>query len=229
MLRSFGSDNNSRAHPDIVKAVIEANQGNTVGYGDDEYTTSACNAFKNAFGDDTNAFFVFTGSAANVLAVGTALNSWEAVVVASHSHLSSDECGGPEKIAGVKVYEIATRPDGKVCGCVVVGVCAIDNFYCNYSHARYNLTQLTPDLLRARLEASHVSVHQSPIKLVSLSQSTEQGAVYTLNELCEISALCRQHKVCVDLIVDLSILNFFSRTSYCYTWMELVHQTLLLL
>ena len=72
MTRGFASDNNAGVHPNILKAIEQANRGHVVGYGDDPYTQEAIALFKKEFGQDTEVFFVFNGTGANVLALSSA-------------------------------------------------------------------------------------------------------------------------------------------------------------
>lgn len=65
--RGFASDNNAGVHPDILKGIIDSNEGHVVGYGDDHYTRQARELFRNHLGEDAEVWFVFTGTAANTL------------------------------------------------------------------------------------------------------------------------------------------------------------------
>jgi len=111
--RGFASDNNSGVHPDILKELATANPGHTIGYGSDPYTEKARELFREKLGGDTEAFFVFTGTAANVLGITGVTRSWNSVIAASTAHLHQDECGAPEKFSGCKVITVDT-PDGKL-------------------------------------------------------------------------------------------------------------------
>jgi len=96
--RSFASDNNAVVHPEVLEAIERANQGHTVGYGDDPYTESAVRKFREQFGDDVEVFFVFNGTAANVLSLSALTRSYHAVLCSEMSHIYTDECGAPEKL-----------------------------------------------------------------------------------------------------------------------------------
>lgn len=119
--KSFGSDNHSGAHPEVVRAIGEANGGDSLPYGEDTWTARAASDLKSAFGA-SDALFVFNGTAANVLGISLLLRPFEAVICAESSHLNVDECGATERILGSKLLTVPTT-DGK----------------------------LTPDLVRTRL------------------------------------------------------------------------------
>ena len=111
--RSFASDNNAGIHPQVLKAIAEANYGHSIGYGDDEYTQSAVRKFKQHFGSDTEVFIVFNGTAANCLSLKALTDSYHAVICSETAHIYTDECGAPERFTGCKLIPIPTR-DGKL-------------------------------------------------------------------------------------------------------------------
>lgn len=100
--RGFASDNNAGVHPQILKEIEKVNKGHVVGYGDDPYTREADELFRIIFGTDTEVFFVFTGTAANVLGLSGVTRSWNSVITAFTAHIEQDECGAPEKYTGCK-------------------------------------------------------------------------------------------------------------------------------
>lgn len=151
--RSFASDNNAPVAPEIMQAIIDANEGDAVGYGRDPFTERAVNRFREHFGSDTEVFFTFNGTGANVTALSCVVKPWEAVLCPDTAHLQTDECGAFERFTGSKVIPIATA-DGK----------------------------LTIDALDAHLHGGHDEHHSQP-RVVSISQSTEYGDVYELDEL----------------------------------------------
>ena len=95
--RGFASDNNAGIHPDILNEIVSVNVGHVTGYGSDIYTEHTREIFKEQLGSSTEAFFVFTGTAANVLGLTSIIRSWNSVITASTAHLEQDECGAPEK------------------------------------------------------------------------------------------------------------------------------------
>jgi threonine aldolase len=152
-MRGFASDNNAGIHPDIIKEIISVNSGHVIGYGSDIYTEQAFDIFKEQFGISTETFFVFTGTAANVLGLSGITRSWNSVITASTAHLEQDECGAPEKFTGCKVLTVDT-PDGKI----------------------------TTDLLDRHMHGFDFEHHSQP-KVISVTQSTEMGTVYTAEEI----------------------------------------------
>jgi threonine aldolase len=149
--RGFASDNFAGAHPDVLDAIAAANDGHVPAYGDDPYTAAAEQRLRDHFGDDTRPFLVFNGSAANVLALIAAGRPADAVVCPETAHMNVDEAGAPERIAGVKLYTV-TAPGGK----------------------------LTPELVATRLRSIRIGdQHAAQPRVVSISNATELGTVYT--------------------------------------------------
>ncbi|HSD46027.1 MAG TPA: low specificity L-threonine aldolase [Pyrinomonadaceae bacterium] len=151
--RSFASDNNAGVHPEIIEAVRAANEGHVVAYGDDPFTDRAVKVFQKHFGKDIAVFFVFGGTGANVLGLKAITNTYEAVVCAETAHINVDECGAPEKFTGCKLLSVRT-PDGKL-----------------------RVEQIKPFLHGVGFE------HHVQPRVISVSQATEMGTVYTKNEL----------------------------------------------
>lgn len=106
--RGFASDNNAGVHPEILKAVTAANSGHAVAYGDDPYTAGAKRKFQEHFGDDIEIFFIFGGTAANVLSLRAMTNSFNGIICSAVSHINVDECGAPENSLGCKLLPIVT-------------------------------------------------------------------------------------------------------------------------
>jgi threonine aldolase len=158
--KSFGSDNHAGAHPEVLRAMAEANQGDVLSYGADEWTSGAAEELAATFGA-SDVFFVFTGSAANVLGVSLMLKPYEAVICAESSHLNIDECGAIERNLGNKLLPVATE-DGK----------------------------LTPQLVKSRL-IDRGDEHRAQVKVVQIAQVTELGTCYSLDEIARLGELCR--------------------------------------
>ena len=156
-MRSFASDNNSGIHPQIIQAIIDANQGHTIGYGDDEWTSKADSIFRKIFGEDVQPYYVFNGTGSNATALQVLTRSYNSIICASTAHIYSDECGAPAKATAAVLKPLST-PDGKI----------------------------TPELISSELHGLGVQHHSQP-KVISISQSTEMGTVYTAEEL---KALC---------------------------------------
>jgi threonine aldolase len=151
--RSFASDNNAGVHPQILDAIIAANQGHVVAYGDDPFTAAATKEFRKLFGNDVEVFFVFGGTGANVLGLKAITQPYHAVLCAETAHINVDECGAPERFTGCKLLAARTQ-DGK----------------------------LRPDDLKAFLHGVGFEHHVQP-RVVSISQATEMGTVYTPAEV----------------------------------------------
>lgn|SRR3990167_11209263 len=111
--KSFASDNYAGIHPEILAAIQSANQGHVAAYGGDAETVRAESQFKTIFGDDTDVYFVFNGTAANVLSLQALTRSYHAVICADTAHIQMDECGAPEKFTGCKLIPLSTT-DGKL-------------------------------------------------------------------------------------------------------------------
>ena len=110
--QGFSSDNHAGVHPDVMAAVVAANEGHAAAYGGDPWTASAAQRFREHFGPAARAFPVFNGTGANVLCLETLTQPWQAIVCPRTAHLNVDECGAPER-AGRKLLTVGT-PDGRL-------------------------------------------------------------------------------------------------------------------
>jgi threonine aldolase len=156
--RGFASDNAASIHPHVLEAIAAANTGHAFGYGHDPYTASVEQRLAQELGaPEASVFFVFNGSGANVLSVRAACRPWEAVVVSEHAHLKNDEVGAPEAVAGAKLLTAETV-EGKI---TVEGL--------------------------ARWVDRPNDEHEVKPGLVSLTESTELGTLYGLDELRRLS------------------------------------------
>jgi len=152
---SLGSDNHTGIHPRVMEALMAANRGHAHAYGMDELCQLTHKEFARLFGSGVEAHYVFTGTAANVLCLSPLLKSFEAVICSNLSHLHVDECGAPEKFWGAKLLPLNTT-DGKI-----------------------RPQQCAEVLSRGGDQ------HFSQPRAVSLTQPTELGVCYTLDELHE--------------------------------------------
>ncbi len=159
--RFFASDNGSGIHPQILDAIVAANQGHVKGYGYDSYTAQAEAAFKAQFGNDIDVFFVYSGTGANVLALESCIRSYEAVICSDMAHIYTDEAGAPERFLQAKLMTIPSV-NGKI----------------------------TPEQVLPILVGRGVEHHVQP-KVISLTQSTEYGTVYSAAELKAFGDLAR--------------------------------------
>lgn len=167
--KSFASDNNAGIHPDILRALSTANAGHVVAYGDDPYTAAAVQRFREHLGPDVEVFFVFGGTAANVLGLKAITQPHHAVVCAETAHIHQDECGAPEKFTGCKLL-LLPAPDGKI----------------------------TPDGVRRHLHGVGFEHHVQP-RVVSVSQATELGTVYTPAELRALADFAHAHDLLIHM------------------------------
>ncbi|MDQ1485817.1 MAG: threonine aldolase, partial [Actinomycetota bacterium] len=106
--RGFASDNYAGVHPEILEALSLANGGHVSSYGADEYTAAAGRVFQSHFGERAEVYFVFNGTGANVVSLQSMTERWDAVICADSAHINVDECGSPEKIAGLKLLAVPT-------------------------------------------------------------------------------------------------------------------------
>lgn len=153
----FGSDNHSGVHPDILNALENINDGYVVAYGHDEYTTKAVEQLKSVFGGQTAIFFVYNGTAANILGLRNVTDSFHSILCAECAHLTVHECCGPENYIGCKLVTIPTS-DGK----------------------------LTVDLIEPSLMGIG-DPHMAQPHVVSITQATERGTVYRPGEIRQLA------------------------------------------
>jgi threonine aldolase len=165
MKRTFASDNYAGVHPEIMDALIAANKDHEVSYGADPYTERASKIFKDRFGDDTDVFFVYNGTGANVLGLSTLVQSFQSIICSSLAHIHVDESTAPEKFLGCKLVTIETS-DGKI-----------------YPDGIENSIQRVGDQ------------HHPQVKAISISQPTEYGTIYSIEEVKAISRIAKKHNL----------------------------------
>ena len=112
-LRGFASDNYSGVHPEVLDALVEANGGHQIAYGEDEYTARLQDVIVQHFGEGASVWPMFNGTGANVVGLQSMLPRWGAVICADTAHIHVDEGGAPEKSAGIKLLPVPTG-DGKL-------------------------------------------------------------------------------------------------------------------
>jgi threonine aldolase len=161
--RGFASDNSATIHPAVLAAIARVNVGHTFGYGHDDYTLAVEARVAHAFAPDASAFFVFNGTGANVLSLRAACRRFEGVICAQTAHLNVDECGAPEAIAGLKLLTVP-GVDGK----------------------------LTPELVESQITRVG-DEHAVQPHIVSISQCTELGTLYSLEETRALADLAHSH------------------------------------
>src|ERR1041385_3074221 len=111
--KAFASDNYAGVHPDVMQALMDANNHHAPAYGNDAYTAKAQELFKRYLGENAETFFVFSGTGANILALDVVTKPFQSIIAAESSHIVNDECGAIEKITGSRISTIATS-DGKL-------------------------------------------------------------------------------------------------------------------
>jgi threonine aldolase len=163
--RSFASDNNAGVHPEIMEAIVRANEGHVIAYGDDPYTARAVKKFREHLGKDVEVFFVFGGTGANVLGLKAGTETHHAIICAETAHINVDECGAPEKFTGCKLLSQST-PDGKI-----------------------KVDQIKPLLHEVGFE------HHVQPRVISVSQATEMGTVYTPRELKDLASFAHDNNM----------------------------------
>ncbi len=156
-VRGFASDNYSGIHPEVLAAIAAANEGHQIAYGEDAYTARLQEVFAQHFGEGVEAFPVFNGTGANVIGLQSMLPRWGAVIAASTAHINVDEGGAPERVAGIKLLTVPAD-DGK----------------------------LTPELID-REAWGWGDEHRAQPLVVSLTQSTELGTLYSVEEIRAIA------------------------------------------
>lgn len=157
-VRHFASDNYAGVHPEVLTALAAANTGHVVAYGEDPWTARLQDVVRDHLGPTATAYPVLNGTGANVVALQAMLPRWGAVVCSQVAHVHTDENGAPERVGGLKLLPVPT-PDGR----------------------------LTPELVD-REAWGFGDVHRAQPGVVSLTQATELGTVYTpqsVREICD--------------------------------------------
>jgi threonine aldolase len=168
--RAFASDNAAGVHPAVMAALADANVGHALAYGDDRWTEETAARLRDLFGAGTSMLLVWNGTGANVTSLASMLGPAQAVICTNWSHIATDETGAPERILGAKLIDLEC-PDGK----------------------------LVPEQIESQ---AHLigQVHHAQPAVVSLTQSTEMGTMYSADE---IAALCdTAHRLGMSVHVD---------------------------
>jgi threonine aldolase len=168
-MRSLASDNHSGVHPRVLEAIIAANADHAISYGADPWTTRALELIRSEFGGQAEVFPVFNGTGANVVGMQAMLRTWESIICATTAHVNVDEAGAPEKLLGSKVITVPST-DAKI----------------------------TPELIRAQHWGIGDFHHAQP-RVVLVTQSTEYGTRYSLDELRAITSTAHELNMYVYL------------------------------
>lgn len=165
-MKSFASDNYAGVLPEVMQALTDANQAHAISYGNDVLTNEVRSMFAHIFEADIAVHFVFNGTGANVLSISAATQSYNAILCADVSHIYNDESSAPENFTGCRFFPIASNEQGK----------------------------LTPEMVEQKLIRKG-DLHFPQINMLSLTQTTEYGTLYSIEELKAFAELCRKHKI----------------------------------
>lgn len=163
--KTFASDNYAGVHPEIMDALQRANQGHEGSYGNDSFTQAAIAKFKEHFGDAIDVYFVYNGTGANVLGLSILTSSYNSIICAEGAHINVDESTAPEKFLGCKLLTIPSK-NGKI-----------------------NPEEVEAKIIRVGDQ------HHPQVKVISISQTTEYGTLYTVEEIKALSAIARKHSL----------------------------------
>jgi threonine aldolase len=164
-MRTFASDNYAGVHPAIFEALAQANEGHAPSYGSDANTDRAAERFRSLFGSDIEVFFVYNGTGANVSALSAITRPFNAILCAELAHINVDESTAPEHFTGCKIFPIPTD-DGKI----------------------------YPSQIEERIQRIG-DQHHAQARVISISQCTEYGTVYTIDEVRAIASVARRHNL----------------------------------
>lgn len=168
-MRSFASDNYAPAHPAVISTISAINHGHQRAYGADSVTEQLTEVFHDLFGSQTTCYPVWNGTGANVLSLYSVLKPWEAVICSNWAHINVDEGGAPERIIGTKLIDLPT-PNAK----------------------------LTPDQI-ANAFIRVGDEHYAQPKVVSITQSTEYGTLYSAAEIKQIAEVTHANQAYLHL------------------------------
>lgn len=167
---TFASDNTSGACPEVLEALLNANTGKLASYGEDPLTAEASDAFRNLFETDCDVYFVFTGTAANSLALASLCQSYHSVITHELAHVETDECGAPEFFSNGTKLLLTSGPLGK----------------------------LVPEAVEHTV-TKRGDLHFPKPKAMSLSCPTELGTVYRPAEVAALGALAQRHNLRIHM------------------------------
>ena len=169
-VRGFASDNYAGICPEAWAALQEANEGHAPSYGEDPWTTRATEALREIFETDCEVFLVYNGTAANALTLAHLCQPYHSIICQSRAHVETDECGAPEFFAsGAKLLHVGG------------------------AFGKADLSEVE------RLITARTDIHYPKPKVLSLTQATECGTVYTVAELAALGELARRYGLHVHM------------------------------
>ncbi len=168
--QQFASDNYSGMCPEALEYFLKCNTNHVYSYGDDPWTDEASDLFREIFERDCEVFFVFNGTAANSLALSALCQSYHSIITNELAHVETDECGAPEFFSNGAKILLSKGKDGK----------------------------LTPESIE-ELVLKRTDIHYPKPKVVSVTQATEVGTVYSIKELQAIQAMAEKHKLKIHM------------------------------
>ena len=166
----FASDNYSQICPEVLEKIIQLNQDNAQAYGNDYYTKYAADKLRELFETDCEIFFVFNGTAANSLSLAALCNSYHSIICSEVAHIETDECGAPEFFSNGSKLLLAKTDDGK----------------------------LKPEDI-IHLATKRDDIHYPKPKVISITQSTELGTIYSIEELKAIREVANNHNLLIQM------------------------------
>jgi len=169
-LEQFASDNYSGICPEAMDYMIKANQGSAPAYGNDEWTQKATDYFRELFEIDCEVFFTFNGTAANSLSLAALCQSYHSVICHETAHIETDECGAPEFASNGSKLLLAKGENGK----------------------------LTPEAIESVI-TRRADIHYPKPKVISITQATELGTLYSIDELLGIKEIAQRYKLKIHM------------------------------
>ena len=166
----FASDNTAPICPEAWAALKEANTDCAAAYGEDRWTARVCDQIREIFETDCDVYFVFTGTAANALALAQVCQSFRSIICHQNAHIQTDECGAPEFFTGGSKLLLVGGGNGKI-----------------------DIGQ-TEALLKRQNE-----LHSHKPGVISIAQATEFGTVYTRDEIAAVAGLAHSHELSVHM------------------------------
>jgi threonine aldolase len=166
----FASDNVAPICPEAWAALQEANAGYAAAYGEDRWTARVCDRVRELFETDCDAYFVFTGTAANALALAQMCQSFRSIICHQHAHIQTDECGASEFFTGGSKLLLVGGGNGKI-----------------------DIGQTKALLARGN------ELHSHKPGAISIAQATEFGTVYTREEIAAIADVARANQLLLHM------------------------------